>query len=309
MRTLALVLVALFVNSTVTCATTLDSYIAAYEKEVEGILLVYEADKTTLDARYAEALEALLSEVKGAGDLDATTAVLAESGRFDREGKMPDTPAASPRVGKLQSFYAEKASSSEEDKARKILSLATTYDRALERLQRSLVSSDKLDEARLVKDERRKVAESAEVAAARAFEAKHTPTPTPPAPRPKTHQVTVKTFIDGADNLLICGERVWFVHRANALPGEHGGDHKPTYINGARWRPKWKGNTSKPYSKLRPRFEQPIVGDVKLTRKSGRGAVRVVEQPAEENGQTLTISFEDPDPGPEWYEVVIEWQQ
>jgi len=135
-------------------AKELDALKATYDKEMEAIILSHGMQIARLGRQYAKSLDTLLATVKETGDLDKTTAVLEEIARFEKDRAMPETRSALPDIQNLQSGFARQATARKVDKAKSIISLISKYDHALEQLQKSLVSSDKLDEARTVQEER-----------------------------------------------------------------------------------------------------------------------------------------------------------
>ena len=138
----------------------LKTYRATYEKELEEILLSHGMQTIELAQQYTKALDALLANVKSAGDLNRTTAVMNEIERFGKEREMPSDPPALLDLQSLQAAYTRKASVYQSDKAKRVITLSARYDDALGNLQRGLVSSDKLDDAMAVQEERKRVATS-----------------------------------------------------------------------------------------------------------------------------------------------------
>lgn len=150
-------------------AKDLATYRATYEVHLDELSQSHRMSMTELGQKYTSSLDALLAKVKKAGDLDRTTAVMAELERLAKEESMPANPSVSPDIRHLQSAYAKQASRHERDKARKIVSLTSKYDQVLERLQKRLVSSSKLDDAKAVQAERRRVEKSDIVISSMAF--------------------------------------------------------------------------------------------------------------------------------------------
>ena len=155
------------VSAGIASAKGLTTYRTTYEKQMEEIILLHGMKMSDLGQQYIKALDVLLAKVKTAGDLDKTTAVMNEIEQFRKEKAMPDKAPALLDIHNLQSSYTKQASTHETDKAKKIISLTRRYDQALERLQKSLVSSGKLDDARAVQEERQRVQNSEIVSAAK----------------------------------------------------------------------------------------------------------------------------------------------
>jgi hypothetical protein len=151
---------ALLVITGIAFAKDIKTYKAIYEKELETIILSHGMRMTHIGQQYSKSLEALLAKVKKAGDLDKTTVVMGEITRFQNEKGIPKEPSALLDLQNLQSSFIQQTSAHEVDKAKKIISLTSRYDQALERLQKSLVSSSKIDGARTVQTERGMAKES-----------------------------------------------------------------------------------------------------------------------------------------------------
>ena len=145
----------LFACSTVLIASDLKTYKATYEKEMDSIVLTHGMEVSQLGQSYTEALDSLLAKVKKAGDLDRSVAAMDEIKRFSDERAMPSKVSSAPDIQNLQASYTRQASVLDATKARKIVFLTTKYDKALEALQKSLVSSDKLADAKAVQAERK----------------------------------------------------------------------------------------------------------------------------------------------------------
>ncbi len=195
-RIIATVTVVLSIAGTV-FANDLATYKATYEKKMETIILSHGMQMAELSQKYTDSLDTLLSRVKKAGDLNNTTAVMEEIARFAVDKAMPTTPSALLDIQNLQSLFTKQASSHEVNKAKEVILLTAKYDKALERLQRSLVSSSKLDNAKVVQEERKRVATSESVTQAtlalRKMSASSSPTT-------QLHKETERAHIPG--NLL-----------------------------------------------------------------------------------------------------------
>ena len=161
------------ISAGLTSAKDLNTYRSIYEESMEDIILSLGMKMTDLDQQYSKSLDALLAKVKRAGDLDKTTAVMEEIARFGTENTMPAKPSELLDIQNLQSSFTKQASPHEANKAKSIITLTSKYDQALERLQKTLVSSSKLDDAKVVQTERKSVQQSVAVTTARAFIANH----------------------------------------------------------------------------------------------------------------------------------------
>jgi formylglycine-generating enzyme required for sulfatase activity len=145
-----------------TQAADLKSYKDVYDKNLEEIILGHGPKAVGLQEQYGKALDDLKAKVQGQGDLEKTKAVMAEMERFKKDKNIPEVPSESeiPEIKKLQAASAKQMSDLETDKARKVTTLATQYDGALERLQKELTKAGKIDEATAIQEERSKVRNS-----------------------------------------------------------------------------------------------------------------------------------------------------
>jgi hypothetical protein len=167
MRRFITVAGAVLLFATLASANDLKTYKATYEKEMDTIILSNGMSMTELGEHYTKSLDSLLAVAKRAGDLDKTTAVIDEIARFGKEKAMSATPSKALDIRNLQSRFVKQATLHDLDNARALIILTSRYDSALERLQKSLVSSSKLDDAKLVQTERKQVAEAEPLKAAK----------------------------------------------------------------------------------------------------------------------------------------------
>ncbi|MGH9836413.1 MAG: hypothetical protein ACREBD_00720 [Blastocatellia bacterium] len=87
--------------------------------------------------------------------------------------------------------------------------------------------------------------------------------------------------VDGSDLIFIRGNQLWVEHREGQAIRD--GDH---------------------------RFFQPLPNanrSIAVRKITGRGSVRVIEQPSRNNNYTATILIEDRDGGSDRYEIEVEW--
>jgi hypothetical protein len=115
---------------------------------------------------------------------------------------------------------------------------------------------------------------------------------------PKT--VTFKAFVDGVDVVKLSGKNLWIEHLYDQLPSRMS-------INGKKWNPVWDKNTSANYE-LNPAFKPSNADSVKLTKRTGRGAINIMEEPTPGNDETLVIRVDDGGiGGADWYEFTVSW--
>lgn len=204
MNSIITALAALLLATGIASAKDLAFYKATYEKKMEVILLSNGMQMTELSQKYTESLHSLLARVKAAGDLNKTTAVMQELTRFGTEKAMPQSPSELLDIQNLQTLFTRQAITHEANKARQIIALTAKYDQALARLQRSLVSSDKLDTAKTVQDERASLHEAEHVRSAKALLASYA-SPTrkqltqEPAGQPETKELACTIHWSCAD--------------------------------------------------------------------------------------------------------------
>lgn len=130
----------------------------------------------------------------------------------------------------------------------------------------------------------------------------------------QTARLTIRSFIDGADSIMVRGDQIWFEHHAYELPGQWLGGDEPTYVNkDNEWKPVWNGSLSRKF--VIPEKESALPPNraftaetLEISVKGGWGRVEVAEYPSAENDFTLVLSVDDRGPdGAHWYEVGIDW--
>lgn len=149
-------------------ANELAQYKEKYEKALEEIVLSHGMRVSDLNNEYRKAVENHATSVKRRGDLEGTKAALAEIERFKRDKSIPVEHSQNRDIQKFQATYANRRDKMETDKAKRILTLASQYDAALLRLQRQRTTADNLDAADAAQAERKRVAKTQPVVAAKA---------------------------------------------------------------------------------------------------------------------------------------------
>lgn len=115
---------------------------------------------------------------------------------------------------------------------------------------------------------------------------------------PKT--LTFKAFVDGVDVVKLSGKKLWIEHLHDQFPSRMS-------INGKNWNPVWDKNTSASYE-LNPAFRPRNPESIKLTKRTGRGAIIIMEEPTPGNDETLVIRLDDGGiGGADWYEFTVSW--
>lgn len=163
------------VVATAAAAANLQSYRATYEKNMDDIILIHGMKLATLGQGYTKALDLLSDRVTKAGDLNKVKAVLEEIERFSKEHTVSeDNTGGYVDLKRAKLSYIQKARGLETMKARKMLSLTKKYDIALLRLQKSLTTQRKLDDATAVQKARDTLQKSNDIVRARALVAEQT---------------------------------------------------------------------------------------------------------------------------------------
>lgn len=112
--------------------------------------------------------------------------------------------------------------------------------------------------------------------------------------------VSFKALVDGVDVVKLSGKSLWIEHQDFKLPVRMS-------INGRKWNPVWDKNTSAGYE-LSPAFRPRNAQSIKLTRRTGRGTLSIVEKPTVANDGTLAIRLDDGGiGGADWYEFTVSW--
>lgn len=127
-----------------TCKTVLDNALAKIDAEVQQ-------QKDIALADYGRKLKTLKESLRARGDIDAYDVVDAETKRLETSKTLPDKP--DPLLTGPVSICQRRLSEVESELSRRKISLFRKYVAALSRLVDSLMSENKLDEAREVNNE------------------------------------------------------------------------------------------------------------------------------------------------------------
>lgn len=128
-------------------------------------------------------------------------------------------------------------------------------------------------------------------------------------------RLTVRTLIDGADRLMIRGDKVWFEHLAYELPGRWSGSDYPTTFNkDYEWKPVWNGDFSDEFEipdedAVLPMGIEFDEDTLKVKSNRGKGQVTIAEYPNAGNDYTLVLYLDDRGPyGPHWFDLKLYWE-
>jgi hypothetical protein len=145
---------------------------ATYQKELQKASEEEIATITGLQNTYLEKLKIVEKKFQTEGKLEPLLAVRKEIGRFQSEREI--TPASLSRdiaeIAPAQAEYVNSLKKIGHDSARKILSLASYYDKSLESLQVKLTKMNNVDAALEVKKERDGIEAQAEIKRAKSHD-------------------------------------------------------------------------------------------------------------------------------------------
>ena len=119
--------------------------------------------------------------------------------------------------------------------------------------------------------------------------------------------LVVSVQIDGASQLVVKRDQIYWQHILHVRPGKHGGDY-PTLLNDYPWYPQWPNSSA-----TAPGPSAPLAvvttfssNTVALIQTAGRGPVAIVQQPSASNDFTLIVTFDDvAADGPDHYGITL----
>jgi hypothetical protein len=151
-------------------AQDLDSYKKKYQDAIDKIAADHAQQIESITQIYSVGLNALKERVQAAGDLNRLKAVLAEISRFENNRNFPtEETKLIPEVLALLKECQARTALAEETKARNIVVLASQFDKALLRLQQERTRKGELDKATTIQEERKILAETESLTAAKAL--------------------------------------------------------------------------------------------------------------------------------------------
>jgi hypothetical protein len=308
-----LLLIGIFVTAAFAHAevSELESARREYLAELEKIATERSDRFQVLQAGYLKNLQDFRKAATAQGNLDNVMAVRAE---IDRVTNWVEPPESEKKklpsdLQPVRRQYDAGLARIVADGLAKSTALRQAYARDLEAMQRRLTQLDQIDAALVVKQERNRLLEAM----------KDTPpappttpvTPEVPAVTPANpvsqKKISIRALIDGSDELLIAGLRVWYVHRNGANPGRSNNQTEPTVVNGQKWQPVWRDGRCIPYDRLMTALPSMELPSLAVKKVAGRGEVRILAQPSRENHYTLSIQINDSGSGSDWYELEISW--
>jgi hypothetical protein len=115
-------------------------------------------------------------------------------------------------------------------------------------------------------------------------------------------RVRIKVSVDGSGTVKLRDGKLWYEVNSFGPPD------KPITVNGVEWTPVWKEGVSDVYDSFAPPLTTLKGATVNLKRISGRGRVKIIDQPNPDNNYTLAVSLDDSlEWGADWYEVELSW--
>ena len=159
--TLALCSAAAFLTFSATVCRAEDivgAYRAIYERQLGLLDVETGSNRQTVVVWYGHQLQQLRAELKKNGDLDGLVAVVAEMERFQSKRMLPDDlTATNAALGGLYGTLSNRLEQVRAEGVKKHLALLQKYLNALTLKKRELVSAEKLDEAKAVNEEIKKM--------------------------------------------------------------------------------------------------------------------------------------------------------
>ena len=189
MRSFIVCLFAWLISSAANAADLLAESIRQHKSKLLAIQVDHERSSGVGLGKYRASLEALLAEVKKAGDLEETKAVMAELERLRTEKGLAKTRPEFAKIASIHDSYAQKFARLDLRTATRVVESAEQFERAMEKLQKSLVSSGEIADAEEVQAARKRIASSEEIRKAKEAVARGAPQ--------SRHLVGIKGAADG----------------------------------------------------------------------------------------------------------------
>lgn len=192
-RARALLLAAVIVIASYGHAQDYETYRKKYEEALLVIVEEHSQQVANLMTTYSTGLNTVKAAVQAAGDLDKLKSVMGEIDRLRTAQTLPkenDKPI--PEVLALAKDCQANTGKAHAARAQRILTLTSQYDRALLSLQKEHTRKGELDKATAIQEERKTLAETETVAAARAVLAQKGPVE---EPRPVSRVVPKPVFL------------------------------------------------------------------------------------------------------------------
>jgi hypothetical protein len=115
-------------------------------------------------------------------------------------------------------------------------------------------------------------------------------------------RVRIKVSVDGSGTVKVRDGKLWYEVNSFSAPD------KPITVNGVDWTPVWNAGVSDVFDAFSPPLTSFKGRTVNLKRISGRGRIKIVDQPSPDNNYTLSVSLDDSaEWGADWYEVELTW--
>ncbi len=162
MNRMAMVLVlvtmvgASYAAETTPAPATLDSLRVTYDAAADRIAIDTQKQKDDALSQYGVNLESILTALKQKGDIDGYTVVEEETNRFkDHKTILPNNSNAS--ISNAVSVYQKQVLAADTDSTRRKTDLLKAYVTALTALIKDLMGQNKIDAAKIAREEKRAV--------------------------------------------------------------------------------------------------------------------------------------------------------
>lgn len=176
-----------------------ESLRAIHANKLSEIETVDAATRKKLHDWYARELRELRQRIQQEGDLNKVTTVIDEIRRFEEEANVGAMLSELPELARVQKAYQDHAVRIETGRARKVIELASRYDRALAAEEQNLVKQGAIEGAQDVRRERDELKTSEHLVKAQDW-LNHVPPPEPApvlAPAPAPDPARLGSLTDG----------------------------------------------------------------------------------------------------------------
>jgi len=173
-------------------AMDLDDARRRYEVAAAGIEERYQTNIASIVKAYSDALVSLRNNYQRAGNFDATQAVINEQNRLDAEACLPSSlPASVLEVINKARIAKELIAKQQQVRDRELYALALRYQDMLKQMLQNLLPQNKMEDAKAVDDELKKVAFTAADLGSRLVE--HAPERSTPMRPGKKEPASIQT--------------------------------------------------------------------------------------------------------------------
>lgn len=238
-------------------------------------------------------------QVMKAGDLEATNAITKAISQLPvtshEEAVLPE--GVPPTVVKIMKDHATKVFAG-------ISGLNAQFIQRLEKVKSDLLKSGDIAGANTAASKAQELKDEAE---------KLAPPKTPAGGKVEVEEsFTVEALIDGGSELHITKDGLyWMVPGTEAKPGLHEGSNEATYINGSRWKPKWRikgdrGPDTSDVYQIKTTSPKLVAETVNVSRERfGKNENRTPVATSIKDDH-FVVTIRDPEGGSRWYKLRIK---